>query len=67
MADQWETDEVINWLINDEGCYIACSGERATMIERFVRQGYAPPGLYDQLSKADLSRVDWDAVEDALA
>lgn len=64
----WETQEVINWLINDEGTYYTLLGEHATSIWRYVTQGYAPQGLYDSFKaeKGSFGAVDWDTVEEAL-
>lgn len=65
--ENWETQEVIAWLINDEYCYTEALGEDADTIEAFVREGNAPPGLYASLDqeKSSLDYVDWDAVEQA--
>ncbi len=68
--ETWETQEVTNWLINDEECYEALSGEDAEAIEQFVVDDrLAPAGLYAAMqepSRSKWSDVDWEAVAEAL-
>jgi hypothetical protein len=65
----WETQEVINFLVNDEGCYNELSDEDEFTIEEFVRRGNAPEELYKmfQYEKASFDNVDWAEVADSLS
>ena len=68
--DSWETQEVINWLSNDESAYTELSGEDADTIERYVVQEHmAPEGLYesfDQDPPSSFEDVDWEEVAECL-
>jgi hypothetical protein len=65
----WETQEVINFLVNDERCYNELSDEDEFTIEEFVRRGDAPEGLYQmfQYENASFDSVDWAEVADSLS
>ena len=68
--ENWETQEVINWLINDEYAYTALRNRNARYIEQWVKEENAPPGLYESFNtppQSSFQAVDWDAVEEALA
>ena len=64
--DTWETQEVINWLINDEQAYQETLGMSATSLKRYVVEEHrAPQGLYDSFNsppRSSWSKVDWQAV-----
>jgi hypothetical protein len=65
----WETDEVIRWLINDESTLAELQGKRSSTIERWVKAGYAPQGLYDEFNKEPKSSfddVDWNEVYESI-
>lgn len=68
--ENWETQEVINWLINDEYAYTALRNRSARYIEQWVKAENAAPGLYEAFNtppQSSFQSVDWDAVEEALA
>lgn len=68
--ENWETQEVINWLINDEDAYSALYNKSARYIEQWVKEENAPQGLYESFNippQSSFQAVDWDAVEEALA
>ena len=61
----WETEEVINWLINDEGAYFEVLGREADDIRAWVLAGNAPQGLYDSFLQEPYSSfddVEWETV-----
>lgn len=68
--ETWETQEVINWLINDEDCYNALKNRPAWKIYNFVRKDRsAPQGLYESFAtppKSKWSDVNWKEVAEAL-
>ena len=67
--ETWETQEVINWLINDEFSYTALHNRTAHYIEQWVKEENAPQGLYDSFNtppQSSFQDVDWNAVEEAL-
>ena len=67
--ENWETQEVINWLINDEYAYTALCNRSARYIEQWVKEENAPQGLYDSFNtppQSSFQDVDWNAVEEAL-
>jgi hypothetical protein len=66
--ENWETQEVINHLINDESAYEATKNKSAGWIRKYVGAYHlAPADLYAsfQREKAHLKDVDWAAVEEA--
>ena len=66
----WETQEVINWLINDEYSYRALYNKSARYIEQWVEEENAPQGLCESFNtppQSSFQAVDWVAVEEALA
>lgn len=67
--DNWETQEVINHLINDEDAYKATKNKNARWIRQYVVTYHlAPADLYESFSQPPKSRwkdVDWSAVEAA--
>lgn len=67
--DNWETQTVIDCLINDEYCYKETLNKAAHLIKRFVlEERQAPQGLYDSFNqppKSSFEDVDWYAVEAA--
>ncbi len=69
--ETWETEEVIRWLINDEGAYTRLTNARAREIKRYVVTDHrAPQGLYDAFNtppRSTWSSVNWNAVAQALA
>jgi hypothetical protein len=68
--ENWETQEVINWLINDEYAYGALYNKSARYIEQWVKEENAPQGLYEAFNappQSSFRDVDWNAVEEALA
>ena len=67
--ENWETQEVINWLSNDEFSYTALRNRTARYIEQWVKEENAPQGLYDSFNtppQSSFQDVDWNAVEEAL-
>ncbi len=69
MEDNWETQEVINWLTNDEGAYYDCGDESADFIEDYVRKGNAPQGLYESFDRppqSSFDSVNWESVAESL-
>jgi hypothetical protein len=69
--DSWETQEVLNWLLNDESSYDALLGKSADEIREFVVDDHsAPEGLYDSFAEPPVSsfdNVDWEEVAESLA
>ena len=45
--ENWETQEVINWLLNDEYAYTTLRNRTARYIEQWVKEENAPQGLYE--------------------
>lgn len=70
-SENWETQEVIDVLINDPGEYIEqIKGMSPRELEMWVKQGNAPGQLYESFSHPPVSsfqKVDWDAVVDVVA
>jgi hypothetical protein len=70
QEDTWETQEVINFLINDEDCWNYLKNKRAHSIRSFVREEKAaPPGLYESIRGepgATWRNVNWTSVAAAL-
>lgn len=69
QEENWETQEVINWLVNDEYSYRALYNKSAGYIEQWVKEENAPSGLYEAFNsppRSSFQAVDWDAVEEAL-
>jgi hypothetical protein len=70
MTDStWETQEVIDFLINDEICYCNLKNKSARFIHTYVSAGNAPQGLYDSFAEPPKSYwkdVDWNEVADSL-
>jgi hypothetical protein len=67
--ENWETQEVINWLTNDEFSYEALRNRTARYIEQWVKEENAPQGLYESFNsppQSSFQNVDWNAVEEAL-
>ena len=65
----WETSEVISWLLNDENAYIATRGMSAHDLAIWVLARHAPSGLYETFGREPVSQfddVDWAAVADHL-
>lgn len=65
----WESQEVIRVLINDEDAWNTLRNHSADAIEQYVRSGQAPSRLYTQFVRPPRSTfddVDWDAVSDAM-
>lgn len=66
----WETQEVINHLINDPGeCLNEIMGMSPKEIEQWVKQGNAPDQLYKSFHRSPVSSfndVDWDEVAEAV-
>jgi hypothetical protein len=66
-SQNWETQEVIRWLINDELCYRETLGQSADFIENYVvRQHSASTGLYESFASDPFSsfdNVDWLEVQ----
>lgn len=65
----WETKEVINTLINDEGCYNVLRRSSPATIQRIVAvEKMAPPWLYKsfQAYNGNFNAVDWNKVAQSL-
>lgn len=65
----WETQEVITWLINDASVWDELKGQDADEIEEWVKQGNAPDGLYKSFRQPPVSsfnEVDWEEVAESL-
>lgn len=70
MKGSWETQEVINWLINNESTWADLKGRDADEIEEWVKQGNAPDGLYTSFRQppgSSFDDVDWEEVAESLA
>ena len=70
MKDNWETDEVITHLINDEDAYADLLGANAETIKTYVNKGNAPAALYDSFEappRSSFDEVNWEAVAESLA
>lgn len=68
--ENWETQEVIQWLINDASVWNVLRGQDVKDIEDWVKQGNAPDGLYRSFREppvSSLNQVDWQAVAESLA
>ena len=65
--DQWLTDELIRWLINDEGCIHELTGMDAENIKAWYKRGNAPDGFQEALSIYILQEIDWEEVADSLS
>ena len=67
--ETWETQEVIDWLINDESAYLETLGMSASQLKTFVVTARrAPAGLYESFAQPPRSSwrsVDWNAVAQA--
>ncbi len=65
----WETDEVINWLTNDETSYDALLNKSAKEIKEYVLTEQAPAGLYESFNRppqSSFDAVDWEEVANSL-
>lgn len=65
----WDTYEVINWLINDEEAWNTLQGWDAEAIKEWVIKRNAPQGLYDSFHQPPLSSleaVDWKRIAEAI-
>ena len=46
-GDNWETQEVINWLVNDENAWRSAPDTSVSKLKQWVLDGNAPSGLYE--------------------
>jgi hypothetical protein len=68
-SQDWETQEVIRHLINDEECYNELIGKSREVIRQWVVGGNAPKALYQKFQQEPVSNfddVDWNTVAVAL-
>jgi hypothetical protein len=67
--DNWETQEVINWLVNDEDAWRNAPDRSASQLKQWVLSGNAPAGLYESFLSPPVSsfeNVNWKSVIEAL-
>ena len=67
--DNWETQEVINWLVNDEDAWRNAPDTSISGLKQWVLSGNAPAGLYESFQSPPASsfeNVDWKSVLEAL-
>ena len=65
----WETQEVINWLMNDEDAWCSAPDTSVRRLKQWVLDGNAPAGLYEAFEsspKSSFDEVDWKSVLEAL-
>ena len=56
--DNWETQEVINWIINDEGAWRYAPNSSSERLKQWVVDGNAPAGLYESFETPPASSFD---------
>lgn len=67
--DTWETQEVIDWLINNEGYWHILYGTDPDYIREFITvEKDGPEGLYESFVRhtGNFNLVDWKVVAQAL-
>ena len=67
--DNWETQEVINWLSNDEEAWRNAPDTSTRKLKQWVLERNAPAGLYESFESPPASsfeNVDWKSVLEAL-
>ena len=67
--DNWETQEVINWLVNDEDAWRSAPDRSSRQLKQWVLDGNAPAGLYEAFKsppESSFEKVDWKSVLEAL-